>query len=448
MAQVFSEVLGYGSTYEIFQFIYDLWLWTTIGSAKNSTQKHHTQIPLRLALLDLQRQLGDPALFFTIATYEWSLAHDKWIRDEAHTHQAQKRYMRHTASCRKSQAFSLESRQTNGARSAFYDMLQVNRRSSSIFFLSYRVPRWEKRKRQEGRAQHYHGRGSPHVHALLCLRRPRESTLLDNVSATESDLSTLMTCLLKKSLESYSGSGWQVQTEPNRWVESDDVLQLRHTQHDFDNGVRAYFPILMESLRCHMDLAMSDGRGMLLRYVAAYVPNLSFSFATDWLNDDASTSSVTRRILHDYHPLEPEMWLQLFNNNIPQCCQGRTMQRYIVPVAWQRDSEERAMQYCQCDWRNDDMTLWRFLRVTNRKGQAHRFVRQAAKEAGENDVTKFALNCESKGKVLIATVTMSSTINGWFFMFLFEMSTNCGLRELTLCTWPCVLRTDRSIGEI
>ena len=264
-----------------------------------------------------------------------------------------------------------------------------------------------KRKRQQGRVQHYHGRGSHHVHALLCSRRPRESTLLDNVSATESDLSTLMTCLVKKSQESYSGSGWQVQTEPNRWVESDDVLQLRHTQHDFDNGVRAYFPILMESPRCHMDLAMSDGRGMLLRYVAGYVPKYSFSFATDWLNDDASTSSVTRRILHDYHPLEPEMLLQLFNNNIPQCCQGRTMQRYIVPVAWQRDLEERAMQYCQCDWRNDDMTLWRFLRVTNRKGQAHRFVRQAAKEAGENDVTKFALNCESKGKVLIATVTQS-----------------------------------------
>ena len=76
MTQVLSEVVGYGCTFELFQFVYDLWLWTTVGAAKNSTR-----IPLRLALagrpftadfwrirhsalLDMQRQLGYPTIFF------------------------------------------------------------------------------------------------------------------------------------------------------------------------------------------------------------------------------------------------------------------------------------------------------------------------------------------------------------------------------------------------
>ena len=60
-----------------------------------------------------------------------------------------------------------------------------------------------------------------------------------------------------------------------------------------------------------MDVSVSDARGMLLQYCVG----------VDWLNDDASASAVTRRIL-DYHPLEPKMWLQLSANDLPQCTQG------------------------------------------------------------------------------------------------------------------------------
>ena len=66
-----------------------------------------------------------------------------------------------------------------------------------------------------------------------------------------------------------------------------------------------------------VDVSMSEGRGMLLRYVSRYVPNFSSSFASDWLNDDATASSITRRILNDFHPLELEMWLQMYSHQIP-----------------------------------------------------------------------------------------------------------------------------------
>ena len=80
-----------------------------------------------------------------------------------------------------------------------------------------------------------------------------------------------------------------------------------------------------------MDVQASDGRGMLLRYCSSYVPKFSDSFATDWLNDDASDYSVARRILFDYHPLEPEMWMQLAAKKYPAAFFGGTMQPLFAP---------------------------------------------------------------------------------------------------------------------
>ena len=72
LAKVLGPTLGYGSTYELFQFVYDLWLWSSLGAKKNTVDA-----PMRLAmagysfspeywqsrhagLVDLVRQLGLP----------------------------------------------------------------------------------------------------------------------------------------------------------------------------------------------------------------------------------------------------------------------------------------------------------------------------------------------------------------------------------------------------
>ena len=84
LAKVMSSVIGYASASELAQFVYDLWLWSSLGGAK-----HASGVQMRVALagkpflpeywrtrhfalLDLQRQLGYPTLFVTIAPYEWS----------------------------------------------------------------------------------------------------------------------------------------------------------------------------------------------------------------------------------------------------------------------------------------------------------------------------------------------------------------------------------------
>ena len=95
LAKVLGPVLGYGATYELFQFVYDLWLWSTVGAKKSSVDA-----PMRLAmqgygfspeywrtrhaaLVDMVKQIGLPTLFITVAPYEWSFPYHQWVEDEA-----------------------------------------------------------------------------------------------------------------------------------------------------------------------------------------------------------------------------------------------------------------------------------------------------------------------------------------------------------------------------
>ncbi len=106
------------------------------------------------------------------------------------------------------------------------------------------------------------------------------------------------------------GTIWPVHEAPSRFDEVTKSLQLTHRPTDYEDALRAYFGSLMRVLRCHQDVQTTDGRGMLLRYVAGYVPKFSSAFNNEWLNDAASDFAICRRILREYHPLEPEMVLQ------------------------------------------------------------------------------------------------------------------------------------------
>ena len=96
LAKRLSPLLGYGSTFELVQFVFDLNLWATLGAKKNLgfdnvpmrvLMKGHTFSPLywrevHSALVDLVRQVGLPKLFFTIAPWEPSFKYHEWLQDE------------------------------------------------------------------------------------------------------------------------------------------------------------------------------------------------------------------------------------------------------------------------------------------------------------------------------------------------------------------------------
>eukprot|EP00971_Amphidinium_carterae_P130374 2582834-Amphidinium_carterae.4 len=80
LKKVLSPVIGYSEEYELLHFVYDLVMWSNLGGCKNASKG----VPLRLALkgspifpeywrvrhqglIDLQRQIGPPALFRSAA---------------------------------------------------------------------------------------------------------------------------------------------------------------------------------------------------------------------------------------------------------------------------------------------------------------------------------------------------------------------------------------------
>ena len=96
-ALALGRLLGYAADFELLQFVYDLNLWSSIGSKKNlqlpTPMRHmlnvkgeafspHYWRSVHYALLDMVRQVGYPRIFFTIAPYEWSFPYHEWVRDE------------------------------------------------------------------------------------------------------------------------------------------------------------------------------------------------------------------------------------------------------------------------------------------------------------------------------------------------------------------------------
>ena len=96
-ALALSARIGYGSSYELMHFAYDLNLWSALGAKKKTSvdydipmrvlMKGHSFSPLywkavHWALLDMVRQMGYAKVFWTISPYEWSMPYHVWLLDE------------------------------------------------------------------------------------------------------------------------------------------------------------------------------------------------------------------------------------------------------------------------------------------------------------------------------------------------------------------------------
>eukprot|EP00438_Fugacium_kawagutii_P024873 Skav210639 [mRNA] locus=scaffold336:36175:40055:+ [translate_table: standard] len=281
-------------------------------------------------------------------------------------------------------------------------------------------------KEKEAAAQFYHGRGTVHLHLLIWLQHIEAVKLEESVSATVPADNEVLASLVEGSQRSWTGSGWPKEHGPSHFDEATGQLHLHHAETDYckyksdgtPEGICAYLTDILSSLRCHVDVQMSDGRLMILKYVSGYVPKFSDSFTTDWLCDQGSDYAIAKRVLTDYHPLVPEMTLQLAMQWFPQCFAGGTLQRFRVPVPWESAWPERVMQYMKCSWRPEDMTLAEFLRKTGKSGKVHpklqQRYRQAKKEAEaaggellEESVEAWAVQARSEGEVALAAMYLS-----------------------------------------
>ena len=151
----------------------------------------------------------------------------------------------------------------------------------------------------------------------------------------------------------------------------------------------------MDAWPCHQDLQISDGEALLLQYVTKYVSKFSDSNYDDWMNDDASADSIAWRVLKEYHPLEPEMILQLSGGQFKQWNLG-TAQRGKRDLVAPDGSNETAelTAYMQSEWRRDSMSFLEYLRKTNKKGNINNWLKKKhkkhAKSGGEVSLEAFA----------------------------------------------------------
>ena len=85
-----------------------------------------------------------------------------------------------------------------------------------------------------------------------------------------------------------------------------------------------------------------------MQYVSKYVSKFSDSNYDEWLNDEASADSVTWRVLKEYHPLEPEMILQLAGAAFRQwqCGTAHGGKRDLVAPAGEVTAEVEAYMKC------------------------------------------------------------------------------------------------------
>ncbi|CAE7763064.1 unnamed protein product, partial [Symbiodinium necroappetens] len=390
LAKVLGPVLGYGADYELFQFVYDLWLWSVLGAKKNTVDA-----PLRLAmagysfspeywqtrhaaLIDVVKQLGLPSLFITIAPYEWSFPFHSWVEDE----------MKKLLCCKLRLPVAETLHIAHVLAQAAQGPADGSGRKTVLNFFGRLEYQDGKRRRyvngQEAASQFYHGRGTVHLHLLVWLQHLEAVKLEESLAATVPVDNPVMSSLVEGSQRSWTGSGWPLEPGASRYNPSAGVLRLHHTESDFcrynadgvPERVRGYVKDVLSSLCCHVDVQMADGRGMLLRYVSSYVPKFSDSFTTEWLADACSDYAVARRVLTDYHPLEPEMALQLAMQWFPQCFAGSTLQRFRVPVPWEGDLPERVQRYMVSTWRAVDMSVVDYLRRTNKSGEIHQAFRK------------------------------------------------------------------------
>lgn len=153
---------------------------------------------------------------------------------------------------------------------------------------------------------------------------------------------------------------------------------------------------------------------------SGYLPKFSDSFAQELLNNQASDFALARRILTDYHPLQPEMVLQLAAQQHPQFRAKGQVRKFIVPIPWAQDEPPKLVQkYMDCKWRGAGMTLLEWLRKSGSDGQIHqRYQRLHKARNVSQPVEQWINSIPAEGEIMVAAITNSRNKDKFFGQWL------------------------------
>ena len=453
--KVLSPVIGYGADFTLLQFVYDLALWTGIGGKKNATRG----IPFRLAMkgfsftpmywrtrhcavVDLSMQCYDanrgsqlPSFFLTQSVYEKTFPYHEWIEREFETEGRRRQSLAgpetlHHAHVLTQLHKGFVTGFSGGTKKcpctdhvyACRDGSQRQTCVASVLRLEFQDGKRKRPSMSDPERAPGEGRGTVHSHSL---------DTCDNIDAMRLETqvrATLPNPQEEPVLSAYIGfgecqndwhgvSGWDVQEEATFYDPTLDRYCLQHTQADHSNGLRAYIPSIMEVIKgAHQDVQHHDGHGNLHKYVATYAPKMSSSFAEEFLSDEATDYSLTRKILTEYHPLEPEMWMHLAGGWLKPMRFSGTFVDFVAPLP-NVAPPDTVKAYQACTWRGEDMNLLHFIRKSSKEGKIIQWVKVLYKASGNGDADSleaFARTCPMRGEKIVA-VEYHSRLNDKFF---------------------------------
>ncbi|CAK0887260.1 unnamed protein product, partial [Prorocentrum cordatum] len=433
MAKVLSPLIGYGTSFELLQYVYDLNLWSTLGSRKNLGLGG--KVPMRVlmkgnsfsplywkevhnGLIDLVRQVGMPKIFWTISPYEYLAPYHEWVQDEMskslrkrmNLPAAESLHMTHALLQITNGLLTGVSR-TGGSNCAGrggpwkkHILSSKEESGKPIRLVVFARIEFQDGSRKAGTFR-YHGSGRPHAHVLIFADELEPAKLEQFVKASLPVAENLalkgkVKCSQKDRDEDWK---WPIHDGPEGWNDEDGTLKLKHSEEDRDEGVhRAFFVDVMDGCPCHQDFLTSDGESLLLQYVTKYAAKFSDSSFDEWFNDEGSATSVARRMVNEYHPYEPEMWLQLNGQNFKQwhvSTVSRGKRDIQAPWPGMETPPAYVEQYCAASrtWRRADMPLLEFLRKTGDDGQIVHWIQKPWRE--EVLVVAFAAYVKEGGKL-------------------------------------------------
>ena len=323
MVKAFSQISDYGTSFELLQFHYDLWVFKTVSGAITTARKKYCTPARALdaktfsadywrwhnyCLIDAVRQFGPPTLFLTISPSEWSFPLPPWLK-------------------------ALQEKTGLGETElpAYETLHFVNVLEQLVrgYMCGSNDNRWKShlfshcRKTAHNNVVNYfyrfefQKRGTVHMHVLVWLKNLQQ-THIEHVRADipwgNPESAYLVYSLQKSDKGSLSINENDTNVETNNGV---STLKICHPAEAFAHNIRGYISTILPALQCRMDVQCSDGHGMLLKYVSSYVTKAHDAYNCEALYTIHTTPyQAAFRYLKEMSPLEPEMWLSLSSKKI------------------------------------------------------------------------------------------------------------------------------------
>eukprot|EP00973_Karenia_brevis_P093398 12417137-Karenia_brevis.AAC.1 len=217
-----------------------------------------------MALVDLQRQLGWPALFITLAPFEWSSPYHEWLlhemeeslRTRTNLPAAETLHLAHLLLQTAEGLISGTNKRKKRDSQCWHEHIlgPKDKKSRTVAEIFGRLEYQDgKNKRRDHKVQSYHGRGTIHLHLLVWLHNPEEIDFASAVSGAVPEDNPEMRNIVKESQMDWEKSGWQVRDGPTTWDSSTRQLLLNHPMTAKQAHCRAYMPDVLAAWQCHMD---------------------------------------------------------------------------------------------------------------------------------------------------------------------------------------------------